>query len=209
MSGGYGGATGSVSVDVSKFEESEETKKDFGEEQLTYRIGGDDLPEPIKLELMGIEETLRLKFWSNLEELKKKAPCKRMTEAKLVKFKKNMERAIKEYPGRKKVKRATGLLLDTGHLLSKILHSTLTCSAYLLNPSADHYEFLGQFFTSLKISIFLLKRSQNYFAKSHCLVKRRGCLMVYTHHQIDNAHVRALRFLLASGFAFHLLILTF
>lgn len=104
VSGGYGGATGSVSVDVSKFEESEETKKDFGEEQLTYRIGGDDLPEPIKLELMGIEETLRLKFWSNLEELKKKAPCKRMTEAKLVKFKNNMERAIKEYPGRKKVK---------------------------------------------------------------------------------------------------------
>ena len=111
--GGYGGAKGSVSVDVTKFEESEETNKEFGEQQLTYRIGGDDLPEPIQTELMGIEETLKPKFWSNLDELKKQPACKRMTNKKLKKFLKNMMKAIKEYPGRKGVKRATGTSLGT------------------------------------------------------------------------------------------------
>lgn len=108
VSGGYGGATGSVSVDVTKFQESEETKKEFGEKQLTYQIGGDDLPEPIQTVLMGIEETLQEKFWSNLNELKKKSPCKRMSNVKLGKFLKNMRKAIGEYPGRKGVQRAIG-----------------------------------------------------------------------------------------------------
>ena len=43
LSGGYAGFKASASVDVNKFEESEESKKDFGEEQLTYNIGGDSL----------------------------------------------------------------------------------------------------------------------------------------------------------------------
>ena len=38
VSGGYGGATGSVSVDVTKFEESEETKKEFGENNSLTRL---------------------------------------------------------------------------------------------------------------------------------------------------------------------------
>ena len=108
VSGGYGGATGSVSVDVNKFEESEQTNKEFGEQQLIYNIGGDDLPEPIQTELMGIEETLQPKFWSNLDELTTKPACSRMSKTKLGKFLKNMRKAIKEYPGRKGVKRATG-----------------------------------------------------------------------------------------------------
>ena len=108
MSAGYGGVTGSVSVDVTKFEESEETSKNFGEEQLSYKIGGDDLPEPIQLKLMDIEETFKMEFWSNLNELQKKSACKRMNTKKLGNFKKNMAKAIREYPGRKNVKRATG-----------------------------------------------------------------------------------------------------
>lgn len=55
-------------MNVTKFEESEETSKKFGDKQLTYKIGGDNLPEPIQMELMGIEETLQMKFWSNLND---------------------------------------------------------------------------------------------------------------------------------------------
>ena len=111
MSAGFAGASGEVSVDVSNFEESEETKKDFGEEQLSYKIGGDDFPEPIQLELMSIEETLDPKFWGNLDELKNKprSPCKRMSSVKLPKQKKNIIKAIKDYPRRMKVKRAKGM----------------------------------------------------------------------------------------------------
>ena len=42
----------SLTTDVNKFEESEESKQDFAEEQLTYNIGGDSLPEPIHVTLM-------------------------------------------------------------------------------------------------------------------------------------------------------------
>ena len=111
ISGGYAGASAEFSVDVSKFEESEESSKDFGEEQLSYKIGGDDYPEPIQLELKGIEETLDPKFWGNLDELKAKprSPCKKMKEAKLRKRKENLIKAIKDYPKRMNVKRAKGM----------------------------------------------------------------------------------------------------
>ena len=111
MSGGYAGFKASASVDVNKFEESEESKKDFGEEQLTYNIGGDSLPEPIQVTLMGIEETLTPTFWSNLEELKKKRSCKRMTLRKLGKFLRNMRQAIRQYPKEMHVKRAKGVYI--------------------------------------------------------------------------------------------------
>ena len=62
MSGGYAGFKASASVDVNKFEESEENKKDFGEEQRTYNIG---LPEPIQVTLLGLEETMTPTFWGN------------------------------------------------------------------------------------------------------------------------------------------------
>ena len=110
MSGGYGGATGSVSVDVNTFEESEETKKDFGEQQLVYTVGGDSLPEPIQVTLLGIEETLEQKFWSNLGDLQKKKSCKRMSLKKLKKFLRNIKQAIKAYPKEMEVKRAMGMI---------------------------------------------------------------------------------------------------
>lgn len=111
VSGGYGGFEASVSVDVSKFEESEETTKEFGEEQLTYNIGGATLPEPIQVTLLGIEETLKPKFWSNLEKLKKelKKSCKRITRSKLRKVSKNMAKALKGYPQKMGVTRAKGI----------------------------------------------------------------------------------------------------
>lgn len=62
VSGGYAGFKASASVDVNKFEESEESKKDFGEEQLTYNIGGDSLPEPIQVTLMESKRRWRLRF---------------------------------------------------------------------------------------------------------------------------------------------------
>ena len=116
VSGGYAGFKASASVDVNKFEESEESKKDFGEEQLTYNIGGDSLPEPIQVTLMGIEETLTPTFWSNLKELKKKRSCKKMTLTKLGKFLRNMRQAIKQYPKEMHVKRAKGVYTIHIHL---------------------------------------------------------------------------------------------
>ncbi|KAL9974323.1 hypothetical protein ACROYT_G011345 [Oculina patagonica] len=108
VSAGYAGVTGEVSVDVNNFEESEETNTEFGEEGDHYTVGGDTLPVPIQMELMSIEETLDEKFWGNLDELKNKprSPCKRMSKVKLPKQKKNIIKAIKDYPKRMKVKRA-------------------------------------------------------------------------------------------------------
>ena len=130
VSGGYAGFKASASVDVNKFEESEESKKDFGEEeQLTYNIGGDSLPEPIQVTLMGIEETLTPTFWSNLEELKKKRSCKKMTLTKLGKFLRNMRQAIKQYPKEMHVKRAKGVY--TIHLHLNVMNIANIFSAVL------------------------------------------------------------------------------
>ena len=60
--------------------------------------------------LLGIEETLEPKFWSNLEDLRKKKSCKRMSLTKLKKFLRNMKQAIKAYPQEMKVKRAMGMI---------------------------------------------------------------------------------------------------
>ena len=109
-SGGYGGFTGSVSLDVSKFNEAEETKKETGEKELTYKIGGEDLPEPIQIELMGIEETLQERFWSNLKDLQTRPPRKQMSLTKLKTLSSNMGKAIGEYPHRNGVHRPTGML---------------------------------------------------------------------------------------------------
>ena len=129
VSGGYAGFKASASVDVNKFEESEESKKDFGEEQLTYKIGGDSLPEPIQVTLMGIEETLTPTFWSNLKELKKKRSCKKMTLTKLGKFLRNMRQAIKRYPKEMHVKRAKGFY--TIHLHLNVMNIANIFSAVL------------------------------------------------------------------------------
>lgn len=110
VSGGYGGFTGSVSVDVSVFNEAEESKKQSGEEELTYTIGGDDLPEPIQMELMGIQETLQERFWHNLQDLKTRSPCKKMNQRKLRKLSDLMGRAIKDYPQKNGVHRPIGML---------------------------------------------------------------------------------------------------
>ena len=65
---------------------------------------------------MGIEEKLTPTFWSNLEELKKKRSCKKMTLTKLGKFLTNMRQAIKQYPKEMHVKRAKGVYTIHIHL---------------------------------------------------------------------------------------------
>lgn len=120
VSGGYAGFKASASVDINKFEESEESNKDFGEEQLTYNISGGSLPEPIQVTLMRIEETLTPTFWSNSGELKKKRSCKKMTLTKLGKFLRNMRQAIKQYPKEIHVKRAKGVY--TIHILLDVIN---------------------------------------------------------------------------------------
>ncbi|XP_068713918.1 uncharacterized protein [Montipora foliosa] len=108
VSGGYGGGSASVSVDVNKFQESEETSKNFGEQQQTYKIGGEDFPEPIQLELTSVEQTLKLKFWGNMEELKQtpNSPCRKINEKKLKKIEANLKTALELYPERRHLERA-------------------------------------------------------------------------------------------------------
>ena len=78
---------------------------------------------------MGIEETLTPTFWSNLEELKKKRSCKKMTLTKLGKFLRNMRRAIKRYPKEMHVKRAKGVY--TIHLHLNVMNIANIFSAVL------------------------------------------------------------------------------
>lgn len=158
VSGGYAGFKASASVDVNKFEESQESKKDFGEEQLTYNIGGDSLPEPIQVTLMGIEETLTPTFWSNLEELKKKRSCKKMTLTKLGKFLRNMRQVIKQYPKEMHVKRAKGVY--TIHIHLHVMNIANIFSAVLGLSVRGYSVYKYQFFFSSTESRFCPESSK-------------------------------------------------
>ena len=194
MSGGYGGATGSVSVNVDQFEESEETKKDFGEQQLTYTIGGDSLPEPIQLKLLGIEETLKPKFWSNLDELTKLKPCKRMSLTKLGKFLKNMGTTIEKYPEKMGVKRAKGIYMITRPF---DIHSNALCpksfimhnnNAYI--PSVAPFERPGLAYTYIT-SYRFFTHFQQFLTKCFtfpCKFNPAIYMVVISHH-ITSRHI--------------------
>ena len=73
-------------------------------------MGDEKNHEPIQMNLMSIEKTLDLKFWSNLNELKanKNLPCSEMSKKKLKKIKKNIKTALKKYPELKGVHKGRG-----------------------------------------------------------------------------------------------------
>lgn len=110
MSGGYEGATGSVSVDINKFKAKDDTKKEFEEEENINKVGDEKQYEPIQMKLMSIEKTLDLKFWGNLDELQanENLPCSKMTKKTLKEIQKQMKRALKDYPKLKGVHKGRG-----------------------------------------------------------------------------------------------------
>lgn len=66
-SGLYIGFQGSLKVDFSLFQESMSSNTKFGQNKVTFHSGGDELPEPIALKLLPIEEALNPLYFEALD----------------------------------------------------------------------------------------------------------------------------------------------
>ena len=76
------------------------TGKSFGSHLITFSIGGADLPDPIGMTLLGLEEIFVPKYWEILKkpnELREQL-CGEMTLEDLPKKKKCLVEALKDYP---------------------------------------------------------------------------------------------------------------
>ena len=89
-SGGYGGFSASLQVDVGKLKESTTDTTNFTENTVKFTSGGPDMPEPIKLTLMPIYRAVEDSFFSVLDQ---QYQCQNLAQRKG-----NFIKILQEYP---------------------------------------------------------------------------------------------------------------
>lgn len=102
-SGGYGGFSASLQVDISKFKESTTDTTNFTENTVEFISGGPDMPEPIKLKLMPIDNAAEDSFFSVLDQ---KYRCESLAQRKG-----NSKRILRECPQIKQVSKPQGMII--------------------------------------------------------------------------------------------------
>lgn len=67
IGGGYGGASGSISLNIETLDQSVNADTTIGESFTSYNIGRADVPAPIKIKLVAIDEAMASSFWNDSE----------------------------------------------------------------------------------------------------------------------------------------------
>ena len=98
-SASYGGASGSLSLDLNSLDQSVDESTNIGESLTKFTIGSKGVPLPISTELVPITEALEDVFWDADE----------MTE--ISQKRTNLEKALTDYPDNK------GAYVDAGKLI--------------------------------------------------------------------------------------------
>ena len=106
MSGNYLGYKASLKVDVKAFKESMSQGTKFGEHKVVFKSGGPDLPEPIGLKLVPIDEAFDVNFYSVIDA-HQSTRCAH-SDSLLRTRKANVQEALKEYPRLKKAQTPVG-----------------------------------------------------------------------------------------------------
>ena len=88
-SGGFGGFSGSLKVDVSKLRQSSAVKSKFATNKVIFTSGGPDMPEPIGIKLLPIYKATDDSFFSKLYGSYKCDLKQRRT---------NIKKALRVYP---------------------------------------------------------------------------------------------------------------
>ena len=91
-SGGYGGFSASLSVDINRFKESTTDTSSFTENRVVFSSGGPDMPEPIKVRLMPIDNAVEDSFFSVLDQQYR---CENLAQRRG-----NVQQILKEYTHR-------------------------------------------------------------------------------------------------------------
>ena len=85
------GSRSYVSVDIKKFTESNTDSTNFTENKVVFSSGGQDLPEPIGLQLIPIDNAVEDSFFSILDQ---RYRCKNLAQRR-----DNVKRILRKYPG--------------------------------------------------------------------------------------------------------------
>lgn len=101
-SGGYGGFSASLSVDINKFKESTTDTANFTENKVVFSSGGPDMPEPIKVKLMPIDNAVEDSFFSVLDQQYR---CENLAQRRG-----NVKKILQEYPQIKDVSEPQGMI---------------------------------------------------------------------------------------------------
>ncbi|KXJ23583.1 hypothetical protein AC249_AIPGENE12409 [Exaiptasia diaphana] len=113
-SGGYGGGSASVTVDVESVSEKMKAGSKFGSEEEKFKIGGGNMPEPIAIRLISIQKMFDVKLYSAYKDTRNsRIPC-RFSRRLLSKRSKNIIKALEVYPSTLNVRLPTAKILFGG-----------------------------------------------------------------------------------------------
>ena len=87
---------------MSKVRDQMTQESKFGEHKIVLTSGGMDMPEPIGLKLVPVDEAMNIYFYAEADS-RSMSPCQH-TESLLRARKYNLQRIFKEYPRLKGVK---------------------------------------------------------------------------------------------------------
>ncbi|XP_067676943.1 uncharacterized protein [Haliotis asinina] len=103
--GRYNQYSGSVGVDLNKFQVSNTFKSHFGSLQFSFKIGTPDRPEPLWFEVRPLDYALSAAYW------KVYSSCSGNTQLSITKKKASLLTALQAYPTLKKQQLATDIEL--------------------------------------------------------------------------------------------------
>ena len=119
MSGNYLGYKASLKVDIKAFKESMSQGTKFGEHKVVFKSGGPDLPEPIGLKLVPIDEAFDVNFYEVIDQ-HQSSRCVH-SDSLLRTRKVHVQKALEEYPRLKKAQTPVGKLncpfATNGHMV--------------------------------------------------------------------------------------------
>ena len=137
VSGGYGGFSGSLKVDVNTFKQSIDEGSKFMSDKTILTVGGSDLPEPIRVRLIPMYQAVHYDFFKHLKN-HRLSGCD--SAQSMVQKSQNVKKILAEYPNLKEAQlpkgkishklkvRKEGKIHDPVHYTQK-LHFLLTLAS--------------------------------------------------------------------------------
>lgn len=99
LGGAWMNHAASLVVDINAYRYRQQYRNTCGSIQDTLSLGSEQFPEPIGYSMVVISDMLDSAQWQNMDDYKQRGLCPPSEEAALTYQRKNLEKAITEYPG--------------------------------------------------------------------------------------------------------------
>ncbi|XP_011676479.2 uncharacterized protein LOC756464 isoform X1 [Strongylocentrotus purpuratus] len=109
-SGAYAGFSASLSVDMESFNSAMDSETKFGSSSSKYRIGTNELNEPISLKLIAMPEIFVNDYWTGLDDYISEGHCTASFDLESVK--QNMDQALSNYGEWREIDRSTNPVIQ-------------------------------------------------------------------------------------------------